>query len=90
MEQQDKKQKMVWFSIPKEAIKNKTDKAVLIAFGGPEIYSQTDIPLQYKCWLPFSKTTITPTGGNMMKVVLPLWMAEKSIVSQYVTLQSVD
>ena len=90
MEQQDNKQKMVWFSIPKEAIKNRTAKAVLIAFGGPEIYSHKDIPLQYKCWLPFSRVTVTSLNKNMMKVELPLWLAEKSIVSQYATLQGLN
>lgn len=78
--------KKVWFEVPTKSIIKKTEKAVLIAFGGPEIYESRFIPEENKCWLPLSQISMEDENNGKTKITIPMWQIEKGkgIILDYV------
>ena len=66
----------VWFTVPNEAIKLKTEKAICLVFD-PVLQQKRSIPDEEKCWLPSSKISIDDVeGGKEKKITIPYWLLE--------------
>ena len=79
----------VWFTVPNEAIKLKTEKAICLVFD-PVLQQRRSIPDAEKCWLPISKISIDEVeGGKQKKITMPYWLMEsKPIILNSVQVMS--